>query len=136
MLVAQLHILRGSHKTNARMRVVKDAADAATFVGQVSERTIFYWRKEFETNGHRFTESLLGKAVHKWIFENKIMAGQAKKWLKKNVGRKAKEGQAFFQIRDFQDYLNNVLLTQWQVPKWKGAKAATRMNTKSEFLQV
>ena len=101
MLLTQLDILRGSHKTHAKMRVVEEAANAATIIGHVSERTIFYWRKHFEANGHRFTESLLGKAVHKWIFDNKIMAGQAKKWLKKNVGRKAKEGQAFFKYGIF-----------------------------------
>ena len=64
------------------------------------------------------------------------MKGQAKRWLRANVRRRPKIGQAVFQIRDFQDYLNMDLLLEWKVPKWKGMKAATKLSETSNFLQV
>ena len=90
----------------------KSASEKASDIGCVSESTIYRWRRDFERNGHRFSESLLGKAVHSWILDNPTMKLQAKRWLRHNVGRKAKKGQAVFQICDFQDYLNDLLLPQ------------------------
>ena len=65
------------------------------------------------------------------------MNEQAKAWLRSKVGRRPKMGQAHFVIRDFQTYLNETMLKDWKVPKWKGARAAaTNMTDHSEFLQV
>ncbi len=80
---------------------VGKATASSAFAGRVSERTIRRWRKDFESHGHRFTEDGHGKHICKWILDNKLMVGQAKAWLKASVGRRAKKGQAFFQIRDF-----------------------------------
>ena len=102
----------------------------------MAERTVYYWREDFNKNGHRFSESLIGKAVQSWILDNPAMKGQAKSWLRSKVGRRPKKGEAHFQIRDFQDYLNQVLLPEWKIPKWKGMKAATKITKTSEYLQV
>ena len=77
---------------------VEYAEEVAAKIGHVSPRTVRRWRADFEANGHRFSESLVGKAVHVWILDNETMVRQAKRWLKHNVGRKPKEGEAYFQI--------------------------------------
>ena len=105
--------------------------------GRVCEKTVYNWKNYFCDNGFRFTESLIGKSIHEWILDNPIMNEQAKAWLQSKVGRRPKQGQAHFVVRDFQTYLSETLLKDWQVPKWKGATAAaTNMVDDSDFLQV
>ena len=48
-----------------------------------------------------FSESLLGKRIHFWIFDDNLMAGQEKEYLNTNVTRKPTKKKAVFQIADF-----------------------------------
>ena len=95
-------------------------------------------KKLHNDNGFRFSESLVRKSIHEWILDNPIMNEQAKAWLQTKGRRRPKKGQAHFMIRDFQTYLlDQTLLKDWKVSKWKGARAAaTNMTEESELLQV
>ena len=84
-----------------------------------------------------FSESLLGKHIHYWILEDKVMDGRAKEYLRTNVTRKATKNKAVFQIADFQDFLNKDLLPRWQVKSWDGVYYLVKdVDPYSKFLQV
>ena len=105
--------------------------------GRVAKQTVYNWKNDFCANGFRISESLVGKSVQEWILDNPVMNNQAKAWLRSKVGHQPKKAEAHFVIRDFQIYLDQTLLKDWKVPKWKGAKAAAmNMIEDSEFLQV
>ena len=111
--------------------------EKAMDVGHVCQATVYNWKNDFLENGFRFSKSLVGKSIHEWILDNLIMDEQAKAWLRSKVGRRPKKGQAHFVVQDFQTCVNQTLLKDWKVQKWKGAKAAaTNMAKGSNFLQV
>ena len=79
-------------------------------VGRVSERTIHRCRRDFLKNGFQFSESVMGKHMWEWMFDNKIMADQERNWLKWNVVRKPKGDKGYSVIVDFKNYPNKQLL--------------------------
>ena len=56
--------------------------------------------------------------------------------MKESVSRRAKKGQAFFQIRDFQDYLNDVLLPQWRVPRTELGLDTAMVHSPGWYLRI
>ncbi len=80
-LEKELEMIAGPWGTVGKCNPTKRAADLAMSFGVVSKRTVYYWHADFEHNGHRFSESIVGKAIHCWILENPTMKGQAKRWL-------------------------------------------------------
>ena len=126
LLEKELQICFSPAGTKLSLNSEEIATKEGALVGRVCARTLRGWRDDFFENGCRFSESKKGKAVSSWILDNKIMADAAREWLKSNVGRKPKEGEAHFTIEKFQKYLNDDLLVTWEIPKWKGSRSATK----------
>ena len=103
---------------------VTNAEDVAASFALVTPSTIRRWRKDFEGNGNRFTESLLGKSIHSWIMDDPTICRSAKRYLKRAVLRRATKKEAVFQIRDFQTFLNDTLLPRHGVKPWNGAPSS------------
>ena len=103
---------------------VTDAEDVAALFALVTPRTILRWRKEFEVNGNRFTESLLGKSIHSWIMDDPTICRSAKHYLKRSMLRRATKKEVVFQIRDFQTFLNDTLLPRHGIKPWNGAPSS------------
>ena len=118
-------------------RTISYAAEKAAEAVRVSTRTIYRWRKDFEENDCRFSESRQGKAVRDWILDNETMVVEAKSWLRKQVRRKATKKKGVFQIRDFQDWMNTHCLPRWKVKPWKEAPTSSVDEAeKSKYLQI
>ena len=120
-----------------------DAAAYAARAGRIEPRTLYRWRKDFEKNGSRFSESMAGKAIRDWVFDDKVLLKAAKAWLKKEVRRKpsADGSKGMFRIVDFQTYLNDTLLPAFQIPPWGFRTSATKdtvddAETTNKYLRV
>jgi len=137
------HLLEHDHL--ALQTPFADAAAYAARAGRIEPRTLYRWRKDFEKNGSRFSESMAGKAIRNWVFDDKVLLKAAKAWLKKEVRHKPSAdgtcSKGMFRIVDFQTYLNDTLLPAFQIPPWGFRTSATKdtvdeAETTNKYLRV